>query len=268
LTEISFTPPETGPNAPTPPVDTDRPAWLPDNFTKPEDLASSYKELQAKMTQQAQELAALKKPGDTPPEPPKDPNTPDPNAPKPADKDAEAAKKVADAAGFDLAPFSTEYATAGDVSEESRAKIAEGLKSILGADARTVVDQYIEGRKATDANDNALYMTEAGGAENYTAMITWAAKSLPADEIEAFNKAVDSGDRHSTIWAIQGLKGKFAKANGLPGEIITPGAGGGGNGGGGYASAAEMTRDMGDPKYKTDPAFREMVKRKLAAKTF
>jgi len=37
-----------------------RPAWLPDNFKTEEDFAKSYKESQATLTRQAQELASLR----------------------------------------------------------------------------------------------------------------------------------------------------------------------------------------------------------------
>jgi hypothetical protein len=35
----------------------------------------------------------------------------------------------------------------------------------------------------------------------------------------------------------------------------------------GYASQAEMVRDMRDPKYNTDPAFRAKVEQKLSVTT-
>jgi hypothetical protein len=253
-------------------VDPNRPEWLPDNFTKPEDLATSYKELQAKMTQQAQELAALKKTDPETPPAPETPLAPD-GAPKdgeekPANQD-EAAQKVADAAGVDLNPYSDEFASTGDVTPENRAKIAEGLKGILGDDALDIVNDYIEGKKVLIENDTRMFMDAAGGADQYQSMIAWAQQNYTPEQQAAYNKAIDTGDRQSTLWAIAGLKDAYGKANGLPGRLITPGGSGGVPGGTApYESAAQMQIDMAKPEYKKDPAFREMVKRRLAVSTF
>jgi hypothetical protein len=282
MTEVTFKPDETGPNAPpAPAADPNRPAWLPDNFTKPEDIATAYKELQAKFTQTSQELAGLKKTADgtTPPpektaeelaaeEAAKAGKTPEQLAAEEAAKkqsdDADAAQKAADAAGFDLAPFSEEFDTTGDVTEENRAKIADGLKSVLGDNARQLVDQYIEGFKASTANAMTDYMNAAGGEQNYVAMVSWAAEHMPKDQAEAFNRAIDSGDKSATLFAISGLKAQYEAANGRPADRITAG-GGSFTGVTGYASTAEMVRDMANPLYNTDQAFRDKVAARIKA---
>ena len=281
MAEVTFTQAETGSVAPPPPVDPNRPAWLPDNFTKPEDFAASYKELQAKFTQTSQELAGFKKPTsgeETPPAKTAEElaaeaaaaaaKTPEQLAAEEAAKKAtdeqDAAKKAADAAGFDLAPYSTEYDTTGDVSEENRAKIADGLKSVLGDDARKIVDGYIDGQKVLQTNTHSEVMAAAGGADNYNTMIGWAAQSLPKDSAEAFNRAIDSGDKHATLFAIQGLKAQYEAANGRLGNTIT-GGGGNTNASTGYASTAQMLADMANPLYKSDPAFRDKVAARIKA---
>jgi hypothetical protein len=274
MAEVTFTQAETGSTPPTPPVDPNRPAWLPDNFTKPEDFAASYKELQAKFTQTSQELAGFKKtPGEGTP-PPTDTETPPPvktpeqlaaeEAAKKVTDEQDAAKKAADAAGFDLVPYSTEYDTTGDVSEENRAKIADGLKSVLGDDARKIVDGYIDGQKVLQTNTHSEFMAAAGGADSYNTMLQWAAQSLPKDSAEAFNRAIDSGDKHATLFAIQGLKAQYEAANGRLGNTIT-GGGGNTNASIGYASTAQMLADMANPLYKSDPAFRDKVAARIKA---
>jgi hypothetical protein len=276
---ITFTPEPTGSNAPepSPAPNAKRPEWLPENMATVEDFTKSYRELQASHTQARQELAKLK--GDAPADPPPaDEPAPDASEAKPegtnddgedddGNQDEEAAKKVAEAAGFDLAPFQSEYDQSGEVSEESRAKIAEGLKSVLGEDARQIVDSFIEGQKAVHTNDRGMFMDAAGGEQNYSTMTEWAAKSLPEDEIAAYNRQIESGDRHSTLFAIQSLKSKYEAANGRLSNI-TVANGGATSSSVGYKSTAEMTADMENPKYKTDPAFREAIKAKIAASGF
>ena len=254
---VTFVAPETGPNASqtTPAVDPNRPEWLPSNFKTVEDFVKSNGELQAEFTRTRQELAKLKG------EP--DPTTPpaDPPTTPPAD---DPATKAADAAGFDLAPYSTEYESNGDVSEESRVKIADGLKHALGADARAIVDQYIEGQKAVVGNDMAMYMQTAGGEENYQAMVAWASTTLPPAEIAAINAQLDSTDRTAVTFAITGLKAKYEAANGKQPSILT-GKSGGVSTTVGFKSVAEMTEAMSGPRYKKDPAYREYVKARIAA---
>ena len=113
-------------------------------------------------------------------------------------------------------PYQTEYDTTGDVSEENREKIAEGLKGVLGEGARGIIDEFIEGRKLTAENDTRMFMDTAGGEAAYKEMITWASTSMPKADIDVYNKATESGDRHAVMFAIEGLKSKFHAANGSP----------------------------------------------------
>lgn len=272
------TTPESGPNAPE--QNTPAPFTPEEN---PADLAKSYAELRAKFTQTSQELSALKKGqqpavGDTAPNSADD-EAPDPNgAPDPLTIDEnkegdeqqsreDAAKQVADKAGFDLTPYNMEYEETGDVSEENRVKIAEGLANAFpkGTDVRALVDQFIDGSKHLHANDRNLAYQEAGGEDAYKNMIMWAKDALPKDEIAAYNRTVNSGDRHARLLAVRGLRAKFESENGrIPDNVMAAG-GGTGAGAAPYSSAAEMVRDMQNPLYQTDPAFRDKVRSRIAA---
>lgn len=269
---VEFEQPETGPTPPEQPapVDPNRPAWLPEQFKTPEDFAKSWADQRAEITRLQQ---GAKKPSEEPPKDPEKPAEQKPEETPPEKKPEEqnksqddAAKEVADAAGVDLAPYQEEYNSTGDVSEENREKIAEGLKKVLGENARSIVDDFIEARKVVHQNDQKLFMDSAGGAENYAQMTQWAAQSLPKEQVEAYNRTVQSGDRHATLLAIEGLKAKFEAANGKAPRLLT--------GGGGYSSepafksTAEMVTAMNDPRYKTDQAYRDQVARRLAASQF
>jgi hypothetical protein len=274
LAEVTInTTPVSGATAPAPATP---PTFTPEE--NPSDIAKSYAELRAKFTQVTQENAALKKAQPAAPveTPPADAPQPNPNEPPKApdltieDKTAEgdqseAAKKVADQAGFDLNPFNEEYANTGDVAEESRAKIAEGLKNVLGPDARAIVDQFIEGQKAVHANDRRMAFEEAGGEEAYVSMVTWAKDALSKEEIAAYNKTVNSGDRHAQHLAIRGLRARYEAENGRIPNTITAHGGPTGRGTAPFASAAEMTAAMRDPRYKTDEAYRAQVAARIAA---
>ena len=247
--------------APTPPV---APEQLPD--TVPENIRKSYADQRAEITRLQQELATLKKPKEE--TPPADENTPPPEEKKPEetpppDGQEEAAKKAADAAGVDLAPYQTEYNEKGDVSEENRSKLADQFKSVLGENARQIIDEFIEARKVVHANDTKLFMDAAGGSDQYKAMVTWAAASLTKEQVAAYNKQVESGDRHSVLFAVEGLRAKYESANGKPPQLVTGGTGGS-TATSAFRSSAEMREAMRDPRYKKDPAYRDDVARRLA----
>lgn len=148
----------------------------------------------------------------------------------------------------------TEWATAGAVSEEAVVALeAAGIP-------REIFTLYLEGVKA---QSNAI-LSEAhstvGGADNYTAMSAWAAEKLSDGELDAFNNALNDPNARQT--AIQGLYARYTTARPSEGNLIAP-AGDYVGSGDVYAFKAEVTKDMGDPRYQNDPKFRQDVEAKL-----
>lgn len=281
-TQVQLTTPESGATAPveTPVVDPNRHEWLPKEFATVEAYNASYAELRADHTRKSQELARLRgetveTPAETTSEEPKTetPKTAPVTPPKIEEpkKDDEAnpddpANKVIEASGFDVNPYQEEYFSTGDVTPENRAKIAEGLKGVLGDNALEIVNQYIEGQKVTHANDRKMYYEEAGGEDAYHGLVTWASTNLSKEEIAAYNKAIDSGDRHAATLAIRGLRSTYEAKNGRdPNRIIGSGGANGPSSGAPFQSSAEMTAAMRDPRYKTDEAYRANVAARIAA---
>lgn len=242
----------------------DRPQWLPENMKSGEDLAKAFADTQAALTKANQELAKLKKPVDTKPD---DKKTDDkPTDKKPGDleiKDDEGKDgEEKDAPAIDFAPYQQEFAETGDVTTESREKIAESLKSIFGDNAKAVVDDYVEGAKNRVGNYNTQLKNIAGGDEGYSSLVTWAKDNLPAEEKTAFNKAVNSGDFHAASFAVSALKGKYEAANGKPPKLLS--GDGSPTDAGGFKSLHEMKTAMSDPRYQTDPDYRDSVVKRAA----
>lgn len=274
----SISSPDTGPTAPEKP-EASAEAWRPEGFTgTQEDLAKSWRDQRAEITRLQQ---GKKKPAEPAPHNPgiaedsDDPaeldtmdQSPDPASAdeKPDGQDA-AADKVLKTAGFDVSTFQAEYDTSGDVSPASREKIAKGLEKVLGPDARQLVDDYVESKKVVHANDFNLYMDAAGGKDRYADMMAWAKESLTPEQKNAYNRAVNSRDRASALLAIEGLNAKYTSANGRAPRLVRP-SGSASTGTKGFASSAEMTAAMRDPRYKTDPAYRAQVAERLAASDF
>jgi hypothetical protein len=240
-----------------------RPDWLPEQFKSIDDYVKSATDTRAELTRAQQKLAELEKGKQSPAEPPK---TEGAEVPPQTEADKAAAEAVK-AAGLDVSKFSSEFSSTGDVSEESRAALAESLKGTLGENARALVDQYIEGSKATAANARNAAFTEAGGEEAYGKMIEWAKTGLTADQIKAYNKAVEGSDAdiNSRLLAIRGLRASYEKVNGRdpslvkganasPSADIQP-----------FASAHEQTQAINDPRYKKDPDYRAKVLQRILA---
>ena len=101
-----------------------------------------------------------------------------------------------------------------------------------------------------------------GGEENYNQMIEWAGDNLPPSEIDAFNKAVDSGDINMINFAVNGLTARYRSEVGTEPRLLQGETNG--TSGGSFQSAAELTAAMRDPRYQSDPAYRRMVSDKLS----
>lgn len=220
----------------------DRPKWLPEKFKSAEDMAKAYAELESKMGKPA--------------EPKADPETPPADVPNPTEATTDEAEKALSERGLDLSKFSEEFSEKGELTPESYAELEKaGLP-------KDIVDQYIEGQKARASQYESSVKAEVGGDENYSQMVTWAKANMSPQEITAFNNAVGSGDVNQAKLAVLGLSNRYSTANGAdPKRTI-----GGGKAGAldTFESTAQLTEAMKDPRYKSDPAYRNAVQTKLA----
>lgn len=172
-----------------------------------------------------------------------------------ADSGDDAADGDDDYVPIDFASLSDEYISQGELSEDSYAALEEaGIP-------KDQVDAFIEGQEAiAQLREQSAYQ-EAGGEESFRAMQEWAAKSLSPEDIAAFDESV-LGTQAEMLSAVRDLKAKYVDAHGSEPNLVN-----GQNGvtsAQGYESIAQMKSDMKDPRYKTDPAFRKEVERKLA----
>lgn len=229
-------PPTDGATPPSDPPTEDRPQWLPEKFKSPEDMAKAYAELESKLGKPAE------------PTPPADPN-----ATPPSDQVAdELANK-----GLDLTDFSQEFNTKGELSAESYDKLEKA------GYPRNIVDQYIDGQKARAALYESEVKAVAGGSEKFSEMVDWARANLSQAEIDAYNRSVDSGNQEQAKLATAGLYQKFSSAR--PSEpSLFKGNTASAQSSEVYESIAQMQKDMANPDYAKDPAFRAMVERKLS----
>ncbi len=185
-----------------------------------------------------------------------EPTKVDASTANPADPDQ--AQKAVEAAGVDFGALTEEYASDGELSESTyKALESKGFN-------KDVVDSYIAGQHALAAQWENQGYDVAGGKEQYIKMTEWAVNALSQSEKVAFNSAT-TGDVDQMKLAVAGLKQRYesenGKAPGLLGGSTTTGSNNG------YQSRAQMTADMKDARYKTDPAFRQSVQARLSSTT-
>lgn len=219
------------------PSASDRPEWLPEKFKSPEDMAKAYSELEKKLgTKPTQQEA--------------------PEDSEEAEEYSEDVIEESNGEAIDFDAFSQEYYENGGLSEDSyEALEASGIP-------RALVDQYIAGVEALNAQaENSAYEL-VGGRDEYQSMTQWAAANLPESKIDAFNRAVNSGDTNLVQMAVQGLNAQYRSEVGRDPSLIKGETSG--NSGGVFQSVAQLTAAMKDPRYTNDPAYREEVGRKLA----
>lgn len=221
---------------------TERPDWLPEKFKSAEDMVKAYAELEKKLGSKPQP-----EPEETPEETKEEP-TPDTEA-------AEVAKAL-DNAGLDFNTLQDEYANNGGLTEDSYKSLEE--KGFT----RDLVDSWIAGQEAIANNTTQQIFNEVGGEEQYSAMLEWASQNLNETDVNAFNKAIDSGDIDVTRLAVQGLSARYRSEVGTEPKLVQ--GDGVSSTGGTFNSAAELTAAMSDPRYHKDPAYRQSVAAKLA----
>jgi len=247
MAEQGIVVPETGAEAPPPTNAGDRPAWLPENFKSPEDLAKSYKEAQAELTRLKQgnpPATEDKTASGSPAAPVKDLSIPD----------ADAAKAAVDAAGLNFDAFADEFMKEGKLADTSYAALEKaGIP-------KAIVDTFIADRQREAESIRGEVIQIAGGDEAFQSMVQWAATSYK--DAPAYNAMISSGDPAQMRVAITALKTAYVQANGNEPNLIM--GNGVATGGDVYANDLEMVADMQKPEYNKDPAFRRKVQEKVA----
>lgn len=224
----------------------ERPEWLPEKFKDPADLAKAYAELEAKLGNPATTE-------ETPEEKPKE-EKPEADEKKPEGDDE--GKDEAQDEKVDISAFEAEYAEKGELSEESYAKLEK-----LGF-GREFVDSYKAGQEALAEIATQRLKNAAGGEDAYKDVMTWASGGLTAEEIDKANEIFAGSDIEAAVLKMGEIKAAYDKAMGadpakrLEGDPASHSVG--------YRSWAEVMKDMSDPRYKKDPAFRKDVEAKIA----
>tara|TARA_B100000497_G_scaffold114197_1_gene136613 strand:- start:6522 stop:7328 length:807 start_codon:yes stop_codon:yes gene_type:complete len=223
----------------------ERPEWLPEKFNSAEDMAEAYANLEQKLGQ-----------GDEPEQEYEyEDEVVDEDVEYDENTDAGDVETALDASGLDFDVFQQEYNELGGLSDDAYSALQEA------GFPQSLVDSWIQGQEALVNNYQQSVYDSVGGQEAYSEMIGWAADNMSPQEIAAYDRAVDSGDSDMVQLAISGLRSMYQSAEGSDPSLI--GGQATSSTGGIYNSWAEVTSDMSDPRYESDPAYRQTVTNKL-----
>ena len=109
--------------------------------------------------------------------------------------------------------------------------------------------------------EESVIMDSIGGQENFEAVQGWARDSLSKDELEAYNREVNSGDYYRARNALQSLYFAYQENNGYEPDLI--GGKLSGNSTDVFRSTQEVMAAMNDPRYLQDTAYTQDVQEKL-----
>jgi hypothetical protein len=228
---------------PETPSKPERPAHIPEKFwdadkgeARWEDLAKSYAELEAKFSGKTEE---------------------------PAKSDTlKIEKSDGDFTTEDTSnPITSAFEGFAKVYQDSNGQPgADDIQKIvdLGIPQETV-DNYLAGLQALAREQFSNAYAAAGGEDQFNAAIDWAKTGLTPAEQDSYNTLVDN--QTTARQGIEWLMAKFNAARPSEGTLIEADAD---NATGDvFRSNAEVTGMIRDPRYKTDPAFRQDVMDKL-----
>lgn len=157
--------------------------------------------------------------------------------------------------GFSYPELQKEYNETGNISKETREKLAKvGITNEM-------VDNYIEGQQARVDKEINEIAECVGGREQLNEIIQWAAKNLTDEEKIAINN-IDNAYVMKVY--LKDLQNRMEEKEGKVPETTL-------NGDGGKAtieifeSQAQMFEAIRDPKYKVDEAYRAKVMKKIQA---
>ena len=211
-------------------------------FETQEDLVKAYQELQKKMGGEETD------PPVTDPLKKEDP---------PVENKDGLIKKAADK-DIDVEALNKEFGDTGELSQETMDTLTKrGIP-------QEMVEAYIAGQQALATNAIASLAEVAGGEEGLARTLEWAGDNLSDAEIDAYNEAMQAGNVGMTTTLLRGIVAAYTADVGeapksITGESATP------SGTKPFANAAEQQHAQADPRYKTDPAYRDSVIARIAA---
>lgn len=202
-------------------------------FQSQDALVASYTAAEAKITQLAAELAALK------------------GAPPAAPPAGEATPPAAPATGETLPPPAPP-ATPPAPPATPPTPPATGEPPAITPERQQAIVQNI--------------FAQAGGQDEFAKIADWAGKNLPQERIQMFNDALNAGNEQAALVTLRAIQFDRMMKNGYEPPLLG-GSGAAGSGVRPFRSEAELTAAMNDKRYSgidADEAYIQDVTERLA----
>ena len=162
-----------------------------------------------------------------------------------------------------------------DYFQENNGTLSDDMYATLDKAGlnKNIVDSYLEGvrqqvgmeqaQQAPMLNESEIADVQkiAGGTEGYQQLMEWATDNLSDADAQNFDEVIETGNKAAVTFAVKALMGQYEDSVGRDSNLITGKASKVEN----YRSMAEVVRDMNNPLYETDEAYRDDVRRKLEA---
>lgn len=248
---------------------------IPDNFKDADAWFSSLKEAQSNYTKGQQEMAELRKqaadnfnnePQETAPAAPVEyeitPDTPELRIP---DQVKEEVKQAAENIGVTQETYeawAVEMAQTGTLGETTR----NNIKSMTGF-SDGMIDDYMAGQKARLKENFSKASTVVGGRDKLQKIFDWAGKTLSSDVQQQINMGLASPSYEVTLRGLSSMYEESTKnakaAEPVQNERLTnmPASETGIRS---YATKREFTAERNDPKFMSEPRYRQMVEARMS----
>ena len=216
-------------------------------FKSQDDLLRAYKELESKLGKNSQE----------------EEDTDAEEAPSPTTEDAPEAEEVSETVNYML-ELGRQYDQTGELSDEAIDRLSQ-------MDQKELIKSYLQyQQQVSSTNQQASLQAEqinaikqsVGGDAAYAEMTSWAAENLSPSEIDDYNAITNSGNPVAIKFAVEAMSNRFRSAEGYEAPLVTGRKAS--SGPKPYRSQAELARDIANPMYHSDPAFRADVEDRLA----
>ena len=153
----------------------------------------------------------------------------------------------------------------GRQSEDEEPDVPEEAEQETEEEETEQVEEEIEEQEETAVTltqEDVKYLQDmVGGTQAYGEMISWAAENLSDKEREAYDHVMDMDDPYAAFFAVKALNNAYVNSEGYEGRMLTGQAAP--NPVDVFRSQAEVVQAMSDPRYETDPAYRNDVFEKL-----
>ena len=143
----------------------------------------------------------------------------------------------------------------------------ETLDKLKGMNPTDLAQEYLNYRASNlqpelQQKDIDNLYNVAGGKKGYTDMMSWANDNIAKEEIKMYDAVMEKGDPLAAFFAVKALHYRFTDSQGVDGRMLTgkavksekPG----------FKSQAALVAAMNDPRYDTDPSYRQEVMEKLS----